>query len=195
MDKLLVFDRDESVMQPQKYLWSLAQFGIFAHVPWVYAFSPFITPAQGMAGISSFRRESLMASSVWLFVRTIGVRDSNAMQQTSQEFSFDAYHGTVCDSFVCSGILRYRTDYRLPAFVPYIPWFVIHYRIENTRILFRNVRYSGHWAQNIAFKSHTSSFAAIYSKRKLKRLYELRLIIIRNEFLTSRSETKKKLSD
>lgn len=132
----------------------------------MYAFSPFITPMQDMAGISSFRRESLMESSVWLFVRTIGVRGSNAMQQTSQEFSFDAYHGKVCDSSVCLGILRYRTDYRLPTFVPYIPQFVIHYRIENTRILFRNVRYSGHWAENVAFKSHTSSFAAIYSERK-----------------------------
>lgn len=68
-----------------------------------------------MASISSFRRESLMALSVQLFVCTTGARSSNAVQQTSQEFSFDAYHGmAVCKGVrfpVCSGILQSRINY------------------------------------------------------------------------------------
>lgn len=94
-----------------------------------------------MADIPSFRRESLMASSVWLFVLLLCVLLECAAQTLCNKRLKNSLSTLIiaCDSSVCSGILRCQTNYRLPAFVPYIPRFVIHYRIENTRILFRNI--------------------------------------------------------
>lgn len=151
-----------------------------------HVFFLFIIAARDITSISSFGHESLMMLSVWSFVCITETGDSNAVQQTSQEFSFDA--GMACDSSVCSGILGYRIDSRLYLHLFRISRFLIHYRIENMRILFRlAIRVAGRrmshlnrmplisWLFYIIFIIFNKSFKLYFTRPK-------KIIIIRNNF-------------
>jgi len=137
-----------------------------------------------MASISSFRRESLMGSSVGPFVCSSEAHGSDVVQQTSQEFFFDGYHGKACDSSVCSSIsgAEPTTGYLR---LLHSPQFLIYYRTGNTEILFQSVGYLNRWAANLAFSLLSRLFAYGKSVQPLTRAnmgYGL-IFVIRNKIL------------
>lgn len=116
----------------------------------------------GMASISSFyRRETLMSSSVRFFVCTTEARGSNAVQQTSQEFSFDAYHGKACDFIRVFGHSPAQNQLSATCSVSRGSSYIIE--SETRKFSFRT---SGIWIaeRRISHSSRASIFSFTYNK-------------------------------
>lgn len=114
---------------------------------------------------SSFGRESLMMLSVQSFVCITETRDSNAVQQTSQEFSFDGVR--FIRMFRAFPKTELTIGYTCVCSVFRGSLYIIEPRTREFSFGTLVIRVAGRVAQNVAFKSRVSrlpTFSKSFSK-------------------------------